>query len=205
MEIRAEFFPVETTSARCKDCTVQTPKGEANVIYATLSMDGNVDGLRSAVNDLVHRAGGRATWRINATVERSYVLLELPDAAGAAAIAAQSGATVHEKPIIALALSPTVPEALPAVVEALEGTGRPAGVLCCIVRAGMAIVEWDPAITEPGVIFKVIDLELARFRSGRVAELLSPLPPSIVAGIAASGLRAPEIEPGRILELRIDE
>lgn len=193
------------TSARCKDCTVQTANGEANVIYATLSMDGNGDERRAAVNDLVRRAGGTATWRSNARLHRSYALLELPDVSGIAAIAAASAGTVYEKPIIALALSPTVAEALPAVVEALAGAGRPTGALSCIVRASAAIVEWDPAVTESGVIFELIDVELARFCSGRVTELLSPLPPAIVASIAATGLQAPALDPGRILELRIGE
>jgi hypothetical protein len=34
--------------------------------------------------------------------------------------------------------------------------------------------------------------------------VLSPLPPALVARLAAEGLEAPQIEPTRILELRID-
>lgn len=209
MDMRAEFFPVETTSARCnrgslaQDCTTQTANDEASVIYATLSMDGKVDERRAAVDDLVRRAGGTAMWRTYPALERSYALLELPDGKRCAAIAAAAG-TVHEAPIIALALFPAVPEALLSLMEALAGPGRPAGVLSCIARNEGVIIEWDPALTETRVILELIDLELARFHSGRVAELLSPLPPSLIASIAATGLKAPEIEPARILELRID-
>ena len=51
---------------------------------------------------------------------------------------------------------------------------------------------------------KLIDVELRRFSSGRRSELLSPLTPMLSAKIAASGLKAPEIAPDRILELLID-
>jgi hypothetical protein len=167
-------------------------------------MDDEGEQRRAAVDDLVRRAGGTATWRSDAALGRSYALLELPDVGHAGAIRAASSGTVYEKPIIALALFPAVPEALPALVDALGGTGRPAGALCCFVRGDAAIVEWDPAITDARVIMATIDVELARFQSGRVAKLLSPLPPPLVASIAGAGLQAPEIEPARILELRIE-
>jgi len=148
--------------------------------------------------------GGTATWRRSIALDRSYALLELPSATDAAAIAEASGETVYAKPVIALALFPAVPEALSPLVEALAGAGGPAGVLSCASRAGAAIVEWDPEVTATPVIVELIDLELARFRSARIAELLSPLPASLLARIAAEGLQAPQIDPNRILELRID-
>lgn len=167
-------------------------------------MDGRVDERRAVIDGLVGQAGGTATWRSNAALERSYALLELPDGKHAAAIAAAAAVTVYSKPVIALALFPAVPEALSPLVEALAGPGRPAGVLSCVVRADGAILEWDPAITQTRVIVELIDLELARFQSARVTELLSPLPPLLIARVAADGLKAPQIEPARILELRID-
>jgi hypothetical protein len=187
-----------------QEWTIQTANDEAKVIYATLSIDGEADRRLAAVDDLVRRAGGTATWRINSTLGRSYALLALPEGGDAAAIGAASLGTVHEQAIIALALFPTVPEALLPVVDALGGVGRPAGVLCCFARAGAAIVEWDPAVTDARVIMELIDIELTRFHSGRVAQLLSPLPPSLVASVARAGLQAPEIEPTRILELQVE-
>jgi hypothetical protein len=174
------------------------------VIYATLSMEG--DGApRAAVEEEVRRAGGTATWRSNAAVQRSYALLELPNAAAAAAIAAVSNGTVYENPVIALALFPRTPEALPPLLEALGGAGRPAGILACGARGDALVVEWDPAVTSARLIVELIDLELARFHSGCAAELLSPLPPSLAASIAADGLQAPQIGPKRVLELRVND
>lgn len=173
------------------------------MIYATLSMEGTIAQRRAAVDELVAAAGGTATWRSNAALQRSYALLELPDATSAAAIAAASGGTVYEKPVIALALFPAVPEALPPLAEALGGSGGPAGILSCVCRSNAAIVEWDPAITTTRVIFELVDVELARFHSGRVAEVLSPLPPWVVVRLAAEGLQAPQVEPARVLELRM--
>jgi hypothetical protein len=175
-----------------------------HVIYATLRMEGEIAERRAVVEDLVRRVGGTAAWRSSAALERSYALLELPNEGHAAALATASSGTLYEMPVIALAVFPAVPEALPPLVKALSDTGRPAGVLSSIARAGAVIVEWDPAVTATQVILGLIDLELARFHSGRVAELLSPLPPSLVATIAAGGLQAPQLEPHRILELRIE-
>ncbi len=173
--------------------------------YVTLSIDGALDDARrAAVDDVVRRNGGSLVWRISEDARRSYALLDLPGRYDAAKIRAASGGTVYEGPIIALAICPAVPEALPALVEALAGAGRPAGILACISRGTRLIVEWDPSVTGVPVVMGLIDVELVRFASGRVAELLSPLPPSVVAQVAANGLEAPEITPERILELRID-
>ncbi len=173
-------------------------------MYVTLSFDGSIGELRAAVEAIVERIGGTVTWRCSESLQRSYALLKVPDIAIAAEIKATTHGTAYDKPIIALAVFPTVPEALPPLLEALGGRGRPAGVFSCIAREGAAIVEWDPAITPSRTIIELIDVELARFHSGRSAELLAPLPPSVAAGVAAAGLQAPQIDPERILELRIE-
>jgi hypothetical protein len=86
----------------------------------------------------------------------------------------------------------------------LNGPGRPAGILACSPCPGGLVVEWDPARTGASVVLGLVDVELQRFGSGRVCELLAPLSPELAAKLAAEGLAAPEIEPKRILELRID-
>jgi hypothetical protein len=170
-----------------------------------LSIDGLLDdSRRAAVDDVVRRQGGSTIWRTSETAGRTYALLELPDEYDEQPIRAASGGTVYERPVIALALFPVLPEALPPLLEALGGPGRPAGVLACRPCAGGAVVEWDPIVTGVELIMALVGVELARFASGRTAEVLSPLPPSLVAKIAADGLQAPQIEPKRILELRID-
>jgi hypothetical protein len=130
--------------------------------------------------------------------------LELPDAYDAGAISFAAGDIAYDRPIIALAVFPAVPEALPRIHDAFAGAGRPAGILACHRCPGGVIVEWDPRVTRADVVLGLVDVELRRFASGRTAELLSPLPDSLVAQVAAEGLDAPQIEPNRILELGIE-
>jgi hypothetical protein len=174
------------------------------VVYSTLSIDGVLEeGRRLAIDATATRQGGRAIWRSSPRAERTYALLELPDRYDRAALRVASG-VVYDKPIIAVALFPAMAEALPPLLEALGGAGSPAGVLSCKPCPNGVVVEWDPDVTQAPVIMELADVELRRFASGRVAELLSPLPPELVARVAASGLRAPQIEPQRVLELRIN-
>lgn len=183
----------------------QTANDEDSVVYSTLSIEGVLESKRRAeIDDAVRRLGGTAIWRASEAACRTYALLELPDGCDRAAIAATRAEVVYDKAVIALALFPAIPEALPPLLEALGGPGRPAGILTCRPCPGGVIVEWDPDLTQAAVVLGVVDVELRRFGSSRIAEVLAPLPPSVVALLAASGLRAPQIEPARILELRIN-
>lgn len=139
-------------------------------------------------------------WRTSAAARRSYALLAMPDRYDAAAIRAIAAGTLYDKPIIALAVFPALTEALPSLCETLGGAGRPAGVFACVPVPGGVVVEWDPDVTDAAVVLALVDVELLRWQSGRTAELLSPLPRSLVAKVAASGLRAPQIVPERVLE-----
>jgi hypothetical protein len=176
---------------------------KTNVVYLTLRIDGRLDeGARKLIETLLVDQGGRAVWHTSAATGRSYALLELaalPDLAGIAA-----GAKVYQTPIIALAVFPEVREALPSLLEALGGGGRPAAILTCEPCSGGMVIEWDPQRTSAGVVLGLVDVELRRFNSGRTAELLSPLPPASIARIAADGLEAPEIAPERVLEMLLD-
>jgi hypothetical protein len=193
MDTQAEFFPVETTNARC------------NVGYLTISSPGSpADSRRDEIETIARARGGRAMWRINPSAGRSYALLELPNGFDPSEISTVPGEVVYQTAVIAWAVFPTVPEALPPVYEALGGAGRPRGVLACRPCPQGAIVEWDPDSGGIGIVMKVVDVELRRFNSGRRAELLSPLTPMLSAKIAASGVAAPEIAVDRILELLVD-
>lgn len=174
------------------------------MVYLTLSIEGVLDERRrAAIDDAAALANGRAIWRSSERANRTYALLELADKYDPATLRA-AGGMVYDKPIIAVALFPAMPEALPSLLEALSGPGRPVGVLSCKACPNGVLVEWDPDLTQAPVIMGLVDVELRRFASGRIVELLSPLPPQLVAKVAASGLRAPQIEPQRILELRIN-
>ncbi len=176
------------------------------MVYLTLSIDGTPDArARAAIDDAAGRQGGAATWRVHPAIGRSYALLEMPDAYDRAALGAVADGVLYETAVIALAVSPTVPQALPAVTDALAGAGRPAGMRACRPWEGGVILEWDPAVSSADVVLNVIDLELRRFSAGRTAEVLSPLPAGTVTEIAARGLGAPEIGTRRVLELLIDD
>jgi hypothetical protein len=193
IDIHAEFFPVETTNARC------------NVVYLTISIAGNPDdSRRDAIEGIARAQGGRALWRFNPSAGRSYALLELPDGVDLPEVSTAPTEVAYETAVIAWAVFPTVPEALPSLYAALGGPGRPVGVLACWPCPQGAIIEWDPDSGGIEIIMRLVDVELRRFCSGRRAQLLSPLTPRLSAKIAASGMSAPEIAVDRILELLID-
>ncbi len=184
---------MDTTNARC------------NVGYLTISVGGILDEPRRAAIDAVVRShGGRATWRSSASTGRTYASVEMPDGFDARELAAAPGQTLYETAIIALAVFPDTSEALPPLLEALCGSGRPKAILACLPCLDGVVVEWDPAAGSTEVVAGVIDVELRRFNSGRRSELLSPLPPQVRATVAARGLQTPEIAADRILELLIE-
>lgn len=180
---------METTNARC------------SVIYVTMSVAGTPQKTRrEAVDAFVRSCGGHVTWRCDPNADRAYALLEFPDGYGGPPPAAQPGETVYETAIIAVAVSPNEPEALPYLRDALAGEGRPAGILACRTFAESLVVEWDPRVCAAHVVSRLIGVELRRFHSAARTVLLAPLPPGVLAKIAADGLAAPEIMDDRILE-----
>jgi hypothetical protein len=194
IEIHAEFFPVETTNARW------------SVAYTTLSIGGTLDERRrEAIDEAVCRHGGRATWRVHPEIGRTYALLESGGSLDAEAVRAAAGERPYETAVIALAVSPAVPQALPALQEALAGPGRPAGILACHPFPGGIVVEWDPDVSRVELVLGLIDAELRRFASGRTSEVLTPLPKSTIAKLAAEGLQAPQVRLDRVLETLVDD
>lgn len=158
--------------------------------------------MRSRLGDFARLNGASVSWQDSTVFDRSYALIE---GASAGSFGAHGGATVFETPVIALAIRPNVAEALPALHDAVGGRGRPAGVLSCETVSGAVVVEWNLDRTPARVVLALIDAELARFHSGRVNELLSPLPLAWWTAIASDGLQAPEIAPDRVLEALIEE
>jgi hypothetical protein len=170
----------------------------------TVSFDRAVSAQeRGGAERAVRAHGGTIVWRTSPRVQRSYGLITLPsDAAGPLDLGTE--ATVRDPAIIALALFPTVPEALPFLAEALGGAGRPSGVLACTPCAGGLVVEFDPARTSARTVLDLAGVELRRFGSGRSAELLAPLAPAALAAVAAEGLATPELTPDRELEALLE-
>jgi hypothetical protein len=168
----------------------------------TVRTGGTHDGAqRAAIDAAVHLHDGHIRWRSSARSRRSYGLLELPGGQReVAAAAASGGAIVYDSPIIALAVFPAVAEALPPLLAALGGEGRPDGVIACEPFDGGIVIEWDLERSGAAVVLGVVDVELRRFHSSRTAELLTPLPAEWTAKVAAEGLQAPEIARDRVLE-----
>jgi hypothetical protein len=164
--------------------------------------------LRGNSLDVVRRAeidagiamrGGTARWRVSPDVDRAYALVELPDDAATTAVV--SDVPVAEgAPIIALAVYPTVAEALPPLIDVFNGPGRPSGMIGCSASGAAAVLEWDLDRTPATLVLDLIDTELDRFNSGRRTQLLTPLTERWLAKIAADGLQCPEIASDRILE-----
>jgi len=158
----------------------------------------------AAADAVVRSCGGSVTWRHSAACKRTYGLVENAGAACASALREATRAAVFDRPIIALAVFPSVEEALPPILHALGGPGRPAGVLACEPCEGGAIVEWDLELTRYEIVLNLVDIEIDRFRARRVNALLTPLPLDWWTRIASGGLRAPDITPERVLEEQLE-
>jgi hypothetical protein len=163
-----------------------------------------LDSVRATIASAIALRGGTVTWRDDARSGRTYGLIELPEDAAAVRAVVREAVTVFEAPIIALAVSPTVPEALPGLLEAFNGSGAPEGVISCAIVDGSLILEWDPARTSAQLVLALLDVELMRFACGRTAELLAPLPDAVLAQIASDGLGTPEIASNRVLETLLE-
>jgi hypothetical protein len=154
---------------------------------------------------VVREQGATIALRSNARVKRTYGLLDAGEPATVDAVCAAASATVYDGAIIALAVYPAPAEALPALLDALGGPGRPSGILECAPCQDGLVVEWDPGRASATVIMTLVDVELQRFAATRTAELLTPLPETVVTQICAEGLAAPEMSPERILETLVDK
>jgi hypothetical protein len=107
-------------------------------------------------------------------------------------------------PVIALAVTPHPAEALPALLEALGGAGRPAGILTCECAAeGELRVRWDIAVTPASVVRALLAAEVNRFAGAYTTRLLEPLSVEASAMVAADGLQSSELTTDRILDVLV--
>jgi hypothetical protein len=170
------------------------------LIYRKVPNDAEI----GAVSDIVHEHAGTIRWQVSRTYDRAYALVENAGAGCIDALGARTAAAFNASPIIALAVVPSVAEALPPILHALAGPGAPAGIRSCEAVGEAAIVEWNLDLTGSEIVLGLVDTEIARFHARRVNELLSPLPLRWVTRIAATGLNAPEIAPDRVLEALLE-
>ena len=158
------------------------------------------DAEKAVVEAVVQHHRGSVVWQCNASPVSAYALIEDAGAECIVELAPQISAEIIDSPVIALAVSPREAEALPFLYHALGGPGRPAGVVRCETKDGTLAVEWDMSRTAAPIMMALIDVELSRFGGGRSTRVLAPIPLAWSTDIAARGLQAPEIAPGRVLE-----
>jgi hypothetical protein len=159
-------------------------------------------GEMRAMHAAVASRGGNIEWSVHPHFGRAYALINGEHSECFDAMRAECRAVVFQTPVIALAVFPSVPQALPSIVEALTGPGRPGGIIACdgLDKRQGVVIEWDLDRTPASVVLGLIDTELDRFHAGRLNILLSPLPLEWWTRIASDGLRAPEIAPDRVIE-----
>ena len=162
------------------------------------------DAAADNVEAIARRHGGRVAWQRNDAGFSSYALVEGAAESCAAELSRTVGVSLVDGPIIAVAVSPHSPEALPLLESALAGLGAPLAVTRCERANGALEIEWNPAGAAAASVMKLVDLELARLACGRTTTLLSPLPLEVWTRIAAEGLQAPEIAPDRVLEALLE-
>lgn len=162
------------------------------------------DAAADNVEAIARRHGGCVTWQRNDGGFSSYALVEGAAESSAAELARVAGVSLVDGPVIALAVSPHSPEALPALENALAGPGAPLVVVRCERVNDALEIEWNPEPASAASVMAIVDLELARLACGRTTILLSPLPLEVWTRIAGEGLQAPEIAPDRVLEALLE-
>ena len=176
--------------------------------FFTIRTGASFDGAaREAVETLPFLRGATLSWRQNEALGRGYAIVEFdskePDST-VLSDALPPGSKLYRGPVVALAVFPDQLEAVPALADALGGDGRPAGILSCERCDGGIIVEWNADVTSARTVLGLVDVELARWNSGRRCELLSALPVATIARIAADGLQAPSVAVDRVLETLLE-
>jgi hypothetical protein len=150
---------------------------------------------RAALERSIAAASGAIAWCDDASTGRTYALVETPEP-----IELGGTGTAYGGAIIAVAVTPRPPEAFPALLEALAGPGRPAGIVSAERVGDELALEWDPAVSPASLVMALLDVELRRFAGWRLTRSLAPLPVSVTAAVAADGLQTPGIAPDRVLE-----
>jgi hypothetical protein len=131
--------------------------------------------------------------------------LQSPTPIDADSLGKLEGVRVMMGPVMALAVWPRPPEALPELLEALGGEGAPVGIAGVETSGDALIVEFDIDRSAASLVLRTIDVELDRFSGTRTSEVLTPMPLDWSTRIAAEGLGAPDIAPDRVLEALLEQ
>lgn len=168
----------------------------------TLRIDASPsEALQTRLATALAHDGVRLCFGTPNAVDRTYVVVEGPPGVDPAELEQRvPDGTWYGDAVIALAIEPAPPDALPWLQRALGGPGRPAGVASCEISGSQVVVDFRPAVTQPAMLLRIVDVELQRVRGIRRITLLSPLTVTVATAVAATGLQAPEIATDRVLE-----
>ena len=151
-------------------------------------------GERAAAVRALDSCGVKPTSWAVARCGRSYAIVGLASGSDLAALGEKLGARVDEPPLVILDVLPRDPERIPALLQALAGPGRPAGVVDAKASGDSVTVELNEGATSLRLLVDVVDAELERILP------LFPLGDATITAFAASTMRAPEIEASRLVE-----
>jgi hypothetical protein len=158
---------------------------------------------RAAAVAALDSAGAKVTsWGEGGTY-RTYARLQLAESADLERLRAAVDARIDEPALTVLWIAPRESERLPALLQALAGPGRPAGVIEAKLRDAALCVELDERVTPLRFLVDVVDLELARAPGRRILPLL-PLDDESLTAFAAATLAAPEIDNTRLVERYVE-
>jgi hypothetical protein len=158
---------------------------------------------RAAAVAALDSAGAKVTSWGTARTGRDYARLALSSAADIERVRAAIDGRVDEPALTVLDIVPREPERLAALLRALAGPGRPAGIIEASPGTGAICVELDERTTPLRLVVDIVDLELARVPGRSIAPVL-PLGDESLTAFAAATLAAPEIDQSRLVETYLD-
>lgn len=113
-----------------------------------------------------------------------------------------TAAYVDAPPLTILEVLPDRPRDLAPLARALGGCGAPVGIRRSSVHARGILVELDTTVTSLAFLAVGITADVGRAREIRS---IFPLDDENIAGLAALGLQAPDLDAGRMLEPYVEQ
>ena len=156
---------------------------------------------RETVTRTLRSAGAEvSSW--TSAAGRTYASMSF-EAEAALASAAQSAARVDAPSLVVLRITPDAPRRRSALLDALGGPGRFAGIIDARADDQAVIVELDARKTPLALVVAAIDLEL-RTAPGRTIEPLVVLEDATLAAFASALLCEPKLDDARLIEPFVD-
>jgi hypothetical protein len=154
---------------------------------------------RAAAVAALDSAGAKVTSWGSARTGKDFAQLALSANADLEAVRGAVNARIDEPALTILEIVPREPHRLDALLRALAGPGRPAGVVEATLGGEAICVELDERTTPLRLLADIVDVELASAPGRSIAPIL-PLGDASLTAFAAATLAAPEIDSSRLVE-----